>query len=189
MINLKTLVVDDDRISLKLVEHGLKHSGCEVDTAENGIAACDLISKYHYDVILTDLQMPGNIDGIGVLEAAKAKSGETEVILITAYASVDNAVEAMKKGASDYLQKPVNFDELMLKLDKIHNLKKLLKDARDLREAMDVTEKGAGQTIQDLELRVAQLQNTLAEIKKMLSKEGIDASERIQMVLDLLQTS
>ena len=69
---------------------------------------------------------------------------------------------AIQKGAVDYLQKPINFDELMLRLQRIKNMKKLVKDADDLREAMDITEFNAGQTIQNLELTVAQLQSQLS---------------------------
>ena len=145
-----------------------------------------IISEHSFDVVLTDLMMPGGVDGIGVLEAVKEKYSRTEVILITAYASVDNAVEAMKKGATDYLQKPINFDELFLRLDKISHLKKLMKDAGDLREAMDVTERSAGQTIQDLEMTVSQLQNSLFDVSHILSKNSIDAGTRVAMALDTL---
>ena len=71
MNNLKILAVDDDPISLRILENGLKVSGYEVITAANGIEATELIHNNYYDVVLTDLQMPGGIDGIGVLEAAK----------------------------------------------------------------------------------------------------------------------
>ena len=74
------------------------------------------------------------------------------MIVITAHSSVDTAVDAMKKGAVDYLEKPVNFDELFLRLEKISEVKALMKNAGDLREAMDVTESSAAQTIQNLEI-------------------------------------
>lgn len=186
MKDLKILVVDDDPITLLLLEKRLKTEEYEIETARNGTEAFDLISDNHYDVVLTDLKMPGGMDGIGVLEATKTKNSRTEVILITAYASVDNAVEAMQKGAADYLQKPINFDELMLRLQKISNIKKLVKDADDLREAMDITELNAGRTIQNLELKVAQLQTQLSEIKHVLSQDGIDSTERVQLALDML---
>jgi two-component system, OmpR family, response regulator len=186
MKDLKILVVDDDPITLLLLEKRLKAKGYEIKTARNGTEAFDLISNNHYDVILTDLKMPGGMDGIGVLEATKAKNSRTEVILITAYASVDNAVAAIQKGAVDYLQKPINFDELMLRLQRIKNMKKLVKDADDLREAMDITEFNAGQTIQNLELTVAQLQSQLSEVENVLSQKGIDSSERVRLALDRL---
>ncbi|MEA2038527.1 MAG: response regulator [Thermodesulfobacteriota bacterium] len=170
MNNLKILVVDDDPATVSLLERRLKNAGYEIETADNGAEAVRLISKCHFDVVLTDLMMPGGLDGMGVLEAARQMSNRTEVILITAYASVDNAVEAMKKGATDYLQKPVNCDELLLRLEKISNLKTLIRDAGDLREAMDITEANAAQTIQNLEMEVARLQKKLSEIRKIVSE-------------------
>jgi len=184
MSNLKILVVEDDPVTRLLLKKKLKQAEYDIETAENGDKAIALISKYGYDVVLTDLMMPGRTDGISVLEAVKEKDYKTEVILLTAYASVDNAVEAMKKGAADYLQKPINFDELMLRLEKIGELKMLLKSAGDLRNAMDVTESNAAQTIQALEIRVSQLQRKLSEIEKVLSDRSDDPGERIRMALE-----
>ena len=186
MTDLKILVVDDDPVTLLLIKKKIISADYEVETATNGEEAVDLISGNYYDVVLTDLMMPGDIDGIGVLEATKKLYRQTEVILITAYASVDNAVEAMQKGASDYIQKPINFDELLLRLDKIRGLKALIKDAVDLREAMDVTEKNAGHTIQDLELEISHLQKRISEIKKVLSMEDRDHPKRINIALAML---
>jgi len=188
MNNFRILVVDDDPVTRLLLEKKLTKADYEVSTAESGTKAIDLLSRQYFDVVLTDLMMPGGVDGIGVLESAQSKYSRTEVILITAYASVDNAVEAMKKGATDYLQKPINFEELMLRLEKISNLKKLTKAAGDLREAMDVTERNASLTIQDLEMTVSQLQNKLADIKQVLSKNGIDASKRVMTAQEILSS-
>ncbi len=185
MNNLKILVVDDDPITLLILEKNLKKVEYEVETARDGEEAFDLISKYYYDVVLTDLIMPG-LDGIGVLEAVKAKHSRTEVILLTAHASVDTAVDAMKKGAADYLQKPVNTDELLLRLEKIGNMKALFKNVGDLRDAMDVTERSASQTIQDLEMRVFQLQNRISEIQNILSDEDIDSVGRFEKIHEIL---
>jgi DNA-binding NtrC family response regulator len=130
MKNLKILIVDDDPVTRLLLNKKLKMAEYEFETAENGVEALNILSKCGFDVVLTDLMMPGGVDGIGVLEAVKEKYTRTEVILLTAFASVENAVEAMKKGAADYLQKPINFDELFLRLDKISNLKKLARQYR-----------------------------------------------------------
>jgi DNA-binding NtrC family response regulator len=158
----------------------------EIDLAEDGVQALDLISEHYYDLVLTDLMMPGGVDGIGVLEATKKRNLKTEVILITANATVDNAIEAMKKGASDYLQKPINFDELLLRLQKIRNVKSLLKNASDLREAMDVTERNSAETIQSLELAVSDLESRLAVVQQELSRDDLDAEERIRKALAML---
>ncbi|MGD9211135.1 MAG: response regulator, partial [Desulfobacteraceae bacterium] len=162
MQNLKILVVDDDPVTLTLLQKRLTKEAFEVETAVNGVSATDKINSSFYDVILTDLMMPGGVDGIGVLEAAKKKNIKTEVILITAHASVNNAIEAMKKGATDYLQKPVNLDEVLLRMEKIRSMKMLLKNANDLRHAMEVTEETSAQTIQTLELTVSEMEKLLA---------------------------
>ena len=175
MNKLKILVVDDDPVTRLLLKKRLSKAEYEVESAKNGVEAVGLISKSYFDVVLTDLMMPGGVDGIGVLDAIKTKYSQTEVILITAFASVDNAVKAMKKGATDYLQKPINLDELMLRLEKISIMKSLAKDATDLREAMDVTERNAAQTIQALEFMVSELQHKFSEIKRILSEDSREA--------------
>ncbi|MDL1962870.1 MAG: response regulator [Deltaproteobacteria bacterium] len=189
MKDLKILFVDDDPVTRKLMEKKLQIEEYETTIAVNGVEAVDFISKYRFDVVLTDLMMPGGVDGIGVLQATKEKSPQTDVVLITAYASIDNAVTAMRQGAFDYLQKPINFDELFLLLDKISNLKKLGKAAGDLREAMDVTECNAAQTIQDLEMSVSELNGKISEISHILSKKNVDAAKRVSIALDIISAT
>ena len=183
MTKLRVLVVDDDPVTRKLLSKRLANDEFTVDTAENGVIAIEAINGHYYDVVLTDLIMPGGADGIRVLEEAKRANIKTEVILITAHASVDNAIEAMKKGAVDYLQKPINFDELLLRLDKIRNLKMLIKNASDLREAMDITEKTSAETIQDLEMRVSELKGRLTAVRATLQQSDVDPETRLQLAL------
>ncbi len=184
MVALKILIVDDDPVTLSLLSKRLSKAEYEVETAENGVEAIRKITHNFYDVVLTDLMMPGGVDGIGVLETAKENNLKTEVILITAHGSIDNAIVAMKKGAVDYLQKPINFDELRLRLEKIQNLKHLLKNASDLREAMDVTEQASCETIQNLEMVVAELENRITRIKAVLSQSELASEDRIQKALN-----
>ncbi len=184
MQSLKILVVDDDPVTRSLLSTRLSKEEYDVETAEDGVEAIRMIAHKFYDVILTDLMMPGGVDGIGVLECAKENSLKTEVILITAHGSIDNAIIAMKKGAVDYLQKPINFDELFLRLAKIQNVKNLMKNASDLREAMEVTEQESGETIQNLEMAVADLEQRVASIKSILAQSGAPPEERIQQALD-----
>ncbi|MEJ2154729.1 MAG: response regulator [Desulfobacteraceae bacterium] len=184
MHSLKILVVDDDPVTRNLLMKRLVRADYEVETAENGIEAVRMIATKHYDVVLTDLMMPGGVDGIGVLESAKENSLKTEVVLITAHGSIDNAIVAMKKGAVDYLQKPINFDELFLRLEKIQNIKHLMKNANDLREAMEVTEQTSSETIQTLELHVADLQDQLSQIRTILAQQDMAAEERILLALN-----
>ncbi len=188
MKQLKILAVDDDPFTLKMLDKKLVKEGYDIETAQDGVEAGKLISQKFYDIIITDLVMPGGVDGMDVLESAKAKNKETEVILLTAHASVENAVEAMRKGAADYLKKPVNFYELTLRLEKIRSYKKLLKNAQDLREAMDVTEKNASQTIQHLEMSVAELQSIVYEIRQVIMSQSIDPKKCVDMVFDIVSS-
>ena len=180
---LKVLVVDDDPVTRSLLTKRLAKDDYHVETAASGVDAVRMISHAYFDVILTDLMMPGGVDGIGVLETAKENNLKTEVILITAHGSIDNAIMAMKKGANDYLQKPINMDELILRLAKIQNLKHLMKNASDLRIAMETTEQASGETIQNLEMTVAELEQRLAAIRTALERKDLPAEERIAMAL------
>jgi two-component system, OmpR family, response regulator len=184
MDNLSILVVDDDPVIRRLLEQRLKKEDYTVAVAEDGHVAEHLLNESFYDVILTDLMMPGGIGGIEVLEIAKGLHPSCEVVLITAHSSVDSAVEAMKKGAVDYLEKPINFDELFLRLNKIKNVKGILKNALDLQQAMDVTEHTASETIQNLEILASQLQSLLDDVENILRTEGQDAEGRILEALN-----
>lgn len=188
MQNLKVLVVEDDPVTLNVLEKRLIDEGYEVETAGNGAEGVEAIYRRPFDVVLTDVKMPGDVDGIGVLEEAKARWETAEVIVMTAHATVDNAVEAMKKGAIDYLQKPVNYDELMLRLERIKTEKTLAKDATDLRDAMSITEKSASQTIGDLEAAVSRLRESNTLARDLLADEAMDVNERIRRAIDLLSS-
>ena len=184
MQSLKILVVDDDSVTRTLLSKQLVKADYAVTAAQNGVEAVRLLAVEYFDVVLTDLMMPGGVDGIGVLESAKENNLKTEVILITAHGSIDNAIVAMKKGAADYLPKPINYDELLLRLEKIQNIKHLMKNASDLREAMEVTEQASGETIQNLEMAVADLQRRLASIQSVLTQNNLTADERIRLALE-----
>lgn len=182
---LNILVVDDDPVSRSLLIKRLGKTDYHVETAKDGVDAVRMIAHQFFDVVLTDLMMPGGVDGIGVLESAKENNFRTEVILITGHGSIDNAITAMKKGACDYLQKPINFDELLLRLEKIQNIKNLVKNASDLREAMEVTEQASCETIQNLEMAVAELEKSLSQIKAVLKRTDMSAEQRIRMALSI----
>ena len=186
MDNMTILVVDDDPVIRRMLEKRLEKEGYEVLIAEDGYQARKILPQQHIDVVLTDLMMPGSIGGIEVLDIAKNLNPNIEVILITAHSSIDTAVEAMKKGAADYLEKPINFDELFLRLEKIANVQSIMKNAQDLSQAMDTTESAASETIQNLEMRAAELQNQLDTLDAVLRNEKVSTDERIDKAIDLL---
>lgn len=185
MHSLTILVVDDDPVTRNLLQKRLVKENYEIELAEDGVQAVRQLQQKRYDVVLTDLRMPGDIDGIGVLESAKETDIKTEVILITAHASVGNAIEAMKKGASDYLEKPINFDELLMRLQKVRNTKALIKNASDLREAMNVTERTSAETIQQLELLTAGYQERLDRIQTILKNAELSPLEKVKSALEV----
>ncbi len=147
-----------------------------------------LLDALRFDVVITDLVMPGGIGGIELLNRAKEKDVNIEVIVITAHSSVATAVEAIKKGAVDYLEKPVNFDQLLLRLEKICEEKSLDKNAGDLRGVLEMTESSAAQTIQNLEMINSTLQEKLNQAKAVLNDFRMDECNRIEKALQLLDS-
>jgi len=189
MENLTILVVDDDPVIRRLLEQRLVKQSYAVSVAENGQQAQAVLREQPFDVVLTDLMMPGGIGGIEVLEITKNLYPDTQVVLITAHSSIDSAVEAMKKGAADYLEKPINFDELFLRLDKIANIKTILRSAKDIEQAMTVTESAASETIQNLEMAVAKKQQVIDAAEDVLTDDVLPEDERIARALDILSES
>ena len=122
----------------------------------------------------------------GMLEFAKDLQRNIEVILITAHSSVDTAVEAMKKGAADYLEKPINFTELFLRLEKMSTMRSILRNAEDLRQAMDVTESTAAFTIQNLEMTAGTLQEKLDSIEDILSSDSLGAETKVAEAMEVI---
>lgn len=113
----KILVVDDQRNMRTTLAMMLRAAGYEVDEASDGHEGADLGARGAYDVVLTDLRM-GGYDGIAVLRAVKESHAMSEVIVMTAYGTIESAVEAMRLGAFDYIQKPFTEQELLLKVER-----------------------------------------------------------------------
>lgn len=109
----KILVVDDEQSLREVLSIMLKRAGYAVTSTTDGEEAVELLQKEIFDLVITDLRMP-KVDGLEVLKAVKSTSPETVVLIITAFASADSAVEAMKQGAYDYLTKPFQVDEVQL---------------------------------------------------------------------------
>ena len=127
MEKLDILFVDDDRQILDLVQHYLLRQGLEVTTHSDGLKALETLKRKNFDIVFSDLIMP-EIDGLALLKVVKRLSPETEVIIVTGYASVESAIEALKLGGYDYLQKPINFERLRILIDRITEKKSLQKE-------------------------------------------------------------
>jgi DNA-binding NtrC family response regulator len=135
MERARILVVDDKENIVNLLVRILGES-YEVTTAGDGGRAISLIGAQDFDVIVTDLRMPG-ADGFEVLRAAKARAPDTEVVMMTAYATVQDAVTAMKQGAYDYLQKPFDPDDASLVIARALERKRLRAQAQTLRRELE----------------------------------------------------
>jgi two-component system, NtrC family, response regulator PilR len=116
------LVVDDELSMRELLEYMLTREGYQVTCAENGRTAIGFLEKDHYDLLLCDIRL-GDISGLDVLRSSKKSLQDTVVIMISAYATTETAVEAMNEGAYDYVPKPFNKDELMQTIAKALNLR------------------------------------------------------------------
>ncbi len=109
--NIAILLVDDEVINVQNVGHFLEQQGFQVTTAASGNEAITLLSQSHFDLVITDLKM-GDVDGVQVMKTAKELHPEIEVIIVTGYATVNSAVDAMSHGAFYYLPKPIKLKEL-----------------------------------------------------------------------------
>jgi ATP-dependent Lon protease len=117
------LIVEDEEIARKNLTHVISREGYDVITAKDGLEATQLINQHHFDIILTDLKMD-KIDGMGVLEAAKKKDPDIEVIMITGYATVTTAVSAMRNGSFHFITKPFKVEEIRSVIKQALNKKK-----------------------------------------------------------------
>ncbi len=123
------LIVDDEPDMLTLLKRSLEPElGCQVDTASSGESALEMIQNADYDLVLADIKMPG-ISGLEVLEKVKADRGEEiTVVMMTAYGHIEMAVEAMKRGAYDFVTKPFDHDALVMRLEKAFERSSLIKE-------------------------------------------------------------
>ena len=111
MPDIRVLVVDDEQSMRDLLAIMLRQAGYEVSVADGGETAIERLKAESFDLVITDLRMR-KVDGLTVLKAAKEHAPRTVVLVVTAYASTETAVEAMKLGAYDYITKPFKLDEL-----------------------------------------------------------------------------
>ncbi len=129
------LIVDDEPLTRKSLYEILKFDGYKVSTASDGEQAWDLISRDPPDIVIADLKMP-KIDGITLLKRIKETDSDIAVVLITAYGSIESAVEAMREGAFDYITKPILDNEIKIIIQRIFEQKKILEENRFLKKKL-----------------------------------------------------
>src|SRR5438105_12501808 len=164
----RILVADDHDALRRGLVRGLTEGGHEVEEASNGNAAIERLHDGYFDVVLSDLKMGGS-DGMDVLRTTRALHPTTAVILMTAFGSVNTAVEAMKIGAFDYVQKPFEIEEMEVKIAKALEMRRLkheLEYLRGTQQAVYAFDKidGSSGTLQgvvDLSKKVAKSNTTV----------------------------
>jgi two-component system NtrC family response regulator len=131
----RVLLIDDDINLCKVIAHQLKKNGFEVATADSGEAGLLRFRKEDFDIVLTDIQMP-DISGIQVLKEVRRRNRQVVIIIITAHGSIDNALEACRLGADDYLTKPFGKEQLLFAIEKAVRLRKLQQENTQLRQEL-----------------------------------------------------
>ena len=121
----KILVVDDDDLSRSYLSEALQRNDYSVDNACDGQEAVSMVEKQNYDLVFLDMRMP-RMGGLKVLERVKKTSKETTVVIMTAYGSIESAVEAMQKGAYEYIIKPFSLDNIEQLLKRIQERQSLI---------------------------------------------------------------
>jgi len=133
---VKLLIVDDERIALRNLEHVMKKEGYDVTSTQSGMNALKLLDEQPFDVVLTDLRME-KVDGMQILRKSRERYPDSEVIMITGFASLDSAVDAMRHGAFHYIAKPFKLDEVRKVVQEAIAKVMLKKENQHLREQLE----------------------------------------------------
>ncbi len=154
MKKLSILIVEDGQIQREMLRDFLRKEGHTVAEAETGEKALAEVRSAYFDLLLMDYKMPG-MNGLQVLQEVKKFNPEIDVIMMTAYGTIETAVEAMKAGAVDYVTKPIDLDELLLHVNRISERRILLRENEMMRQRLQ--EKGV--TADQIVFRSAQMEN------------------------------
>lgn len=153
----KILIIDDEQAIRKALREILEYESFTITEAEDGPTALKILEKETFDVIFCDIKMP-RMDGMEALSKLKEKGIETPVIMITGHGNVETAVEALKKGAYDFIQKPLDLNRILVSVRNASNQQALQKETKTLRKKIN---KSAGSSI------VGE-SNAIMDIKKMI---------------------
>jgi DNA-binding NtrC family response regulator len=130
-LKARVLLVDDEEDFLKMLAERLESRGLNVTTATSGESALASVEGHEYDLIVLDLAMPG-FDGIETLKRIKARQPDAEIIMLSGQGSIRTSIEAMKLGACDFLQKPVDINELMSKIGEAKEKRMLMLETKSI---------------------------------------------------------
>ena len=130
---MKILIVDDERAIRNSLKEILGDEGYEVDTAENGAAALAMVDKEKYNVIFCDIKMP-EMDGTEVLDKLVADGVDSAIVMISGHGDIDTAVECIKKGAFDFIQKPLDLNRILITIKNATDKVSIIKENRQLKK-------------------------------------------------------
>jgi DNA-binding NtrC family response regulator len=157
---MRILLVEDEKITRITLTQTLAKEGYDVTSSEDGRHGLTLVQTQMFDVLITDLRLPG-VNGMELLKTAKERSPNCIVILMTAYATVENAVEALKLGAYDYLTKPFTPDKLLSMLSHIRELHHVMDENKELKKRLESFE---NRTIVGRSSQMEKLQHTIHSV-------------------------
>lgn len=188
---MRILCVDDDPVARAIYARGLGEAlpQDEVCQASSGEEAVRLLEHGRYDVVITDLRMPG-LSGLDVLRTARELDPPSEVIMVTGKASIKSAVEAMRCGARDYIEKPIDIPLLREKVENIREYFVRARDAEEMREAKEIYERQASREVCLLELRIRDMETRVRTALEIMQNEtGGTPADRLHQAARILDSA
>ena len=186
---VRILIVDDDPQICETLAEILSDEGFEVEYALSGEEALQKIDTGSYDVVITDLLMP-KVDGMEILTHVKRVKPKTQVIMITAFATIENAVEAMKRGASDYIAKPFKINEIQSSIKRVLEEAKFkerfLSVPRDAEAELETTLKVLANPIRRTALKIIESEGKIS-FSGILSRINVDDPTKLSFHLRQLR--
>ena len=187
---IRVLVVDDEPKICHLIEELLKLEGYLVDVSFSGMDALQMLKRDDYQMLLTDLKMPG-VDGLELIKKAKAESPEIRAIMVTGYATVDTAVQSLRHGVDDYITKPFNIFELKKAVKQTLHTRQvaienaqLLKDLKKANRELNINKNGLTEKVQETGEQLTMAQKELVQRVSELATVN-EISKAITSVLDM----
>lgn len=181
------LIADDEDVIRLLLKRRLGKEGYAILTAENGLEAITQLEKCFVSVVITDLKMPG-ADGMQVLERAKQLDPDTEVLIMTAYASTETAIGAVRAGAFDYLTKPFeHVDEVVHKIRQALEHRRLVLDNRAMMKRLEELNRGLKKVVVERTRELNKVSDDLLALRQLVARERQDGGDVPTRMLDGLE--
>ena len=187
---IRILVVDDEPKICHLIEELFKLEGYQIDVSFSGIEALQMIKRYNYQMLLTDLKMPG-IDGLELIQKAKELNPEIRTIMVTGYTTVETAVQSLRHGVDDYIKKPFNILELKKVVKRTlytHQValenKQLLEDLKKVNRELNIHKQGLAKKIQITDEQLTEANKKLVQRASELDTIN-EISKTITSILDM----